>query len=99
MVAPDRPETVAQPPLCAQNSQSKDHCPQKESLKTFAAVVAHTALDSHREDAVISTRRDSSSWHLLSAGWDADLLLGTLHISSLRDDSPSEQQTVATLDS
>lgn len=80
-------------------SQTENHRPQEESLRSFAAV-ACTALDSHREDAMISMRREGSSWYLLSAGWDADIFpLRTLHIGSLRADGPSEQQTVATLDS
>ena len=54
------------------SSQTEDRCPQEESLRTFASV-AHTALDSHREDAMISTRREGSSWHLLNAVWDADI--------------------------
>lgn len=93
MMSPDRPETEARPASVCRKWTSTAvgprtaRCPREESPRTFAAD-AHSALDSHREDAVIPTRRHNSSWHLLSAGWEVDLLLRTPHVSSLRDDSP-----------
>ena len=81
------------------SSQTKDCLLSTGGISQDLGCGAHPALDSHREGAMISTRRHNSSWHLLSAGWHADLFLRTPHISSPRDDSPGEQQAVTTPDS